>query len=574
VLLESNSSSSGFTVDMSEMQEFDMTRALRINLHQLNQLVVGVPVVLVVHNVPVMEIGFSGGTVGMRIVHRVLGTTADGAAEVGVEAVVQDLARFTGYGSCKLEISINSGENHAVRKVSRNIEIVPPPMLRLPAYFILKNAISGNGSDAGVLYLHDVRSGSQIDLEKDNKIYEGHALFYSPKDLQDSIYDLYYRAEKQTKNESDICLHKGFVLYWNLRRDGYHLAFETNSENFTFGSKSLCVILHWPFPSPNQLDLHVLTSTGEHLNSLNYYSADESIEIISHSAYNYSGYGPEIVLLRNVDNEKNYRFYVENVSASFAHLQNKLYKGKDLHDSQASICIISKTGAIITSMTVPFHQKIENGFFWDLFTIEGKTLKIIVHNSIVDDHVTIPIERSISRKDSVPLKSQTEKTKKRDSKHNEDEEYEDDSDYHISSETSQKGKLKLPDKSKFGTRNRRAARRCGICKHTREEGCSGTGGRKYCTMFSKSDLSEGIEILIFNPLRKKFIGRANIINLGSDTDSNSVFLQNILVEQEYLHDKLPLGESIEDFSQLSGECSPLRLFPLDWIRFPAIDSII
>ena len=72
-----------------------------------------------------------------------------------------------------------------------------------------------------------------------------------------------------------------------------------------------------------------------------------------------------------------------------------------------------------------------------------------------------------------------------------------------------------------------------------------------------------MSVLLYNTEEKAFIGSAKVEESGSSS-SDTVLLQNILIEQKYLDDELPSPSGpITKFSQLSAID---WIFPLSWVR--------
>eukprot|EP00475_Leptophrys_vorax_P040771 TRINITY_DN7619_c0_g1_i1.p1 TRINITY_DN7619_c0_g1~~TRINITY_DN7619_c0_g1_i1.p1 ORF type:complete len:571 (-),score=134.54 TRINITY_DN7619_c0_g1_i1:1766-3478(-) len=426
-----------------------LPETLRINVNELRQICVGVPVIVLVNDTAFSSGGASSSSSGgakqsdeqfvvpdlpmveFKIedmpgkrdsssdVFRVLHTITRSAKnlkqlEICFEVQMENIFSIKSYRKYIMDIQL-IGEDGKRKRFISEVEFLPPPRAQCPDTFILKSGMTGEGSDTGELYMLNTNTKVKLRLRRDPVVYQGHSIFFTPPNLQDQLYDLCFKPYKLAKGSKQVSqnlglevLSRNLISFAGLRSESCKVVFEYQSAGDEgLDKRSLQCIVTWPFESPPQLDLHVLSSLGDHVCSTNKFDPDDNIEVESWSQG--LGWGPEIALIREVQENVTYRFYVEHVSASYADLQNKLYNGKQLWDSQATARLVDQHGAMIESLQVPHHQQVSNGFFWDLFTVEGDTGRITVHNNIVDDHLSLPTMKSRKSNDNTAPSSNVAK---------------------------------------------------------------------------------------------------------------------------------------------------------------------
>jgi hypothetical protein len=128
----------------------------------------------------------------------------------------------------------------------------------------------------------------------------------------------------------------------------------------------------------------------------------------------------------------------------------------------------------------------------------------------------------------------------------------------------------IQNKVRGTDKRKRAPRKCAICNLTKEDGCKGSGGKKFCERFTKNHLIEGMDVFLYHPEEQKFIGNAVVSQLVGEVHSIQLEDDQISLRSFELSElvdgklELPIHGYLSHFSELTS--STIWPFPLKWIR--------
>lgn len=288
-------------------------------------------------------------------------------------------------------------------------QILPAKMIRIPRMFILKHLGTLEGSMENNLFLVTTENNKRIKLPSDSDFPMKHAVCRVPSDLPDGVYDVVCKASKSfgKSNSTGHTLLNKLISLNNLRGDSYRILYERNSDpHYSLSQKSIKAVVSWQGDSPGHLDLHVISSAGDHFCYYNGSDGKGNVVIDCSSSaeasnrYGGNGWGPCSATINQLEANTSYLFYAENVPARWSDFQNKFYSGKSLAESGAVCQIHDSVGVLLDHMRIPFFEQSTSGFFWEMFSINSATGVISIHNRIVEEAPSLTSRKSLGKRSS------------------------------------------------------------------------------------------------------------------------------------------------------------------------------